>query len=70
MADHTEAVLRRIRRRACRRTAERILTRAQNDRAMAAAVADDFNEFFQCDLPERPWYAIADAASEADYYSQ
>ncbi|EUA36186.1 hypothetical protein I549_1934 [Mycobacterium avium subsp. avium 2285 (R)] len=37
---------------------------------MAAAVADDFNEFFQCDLPERPWYAIADAASEADYYSQ
>lgn len=53
----------------CRRTVERIETRARNDVLMAAAVADDFADFFPDGLAdERHPFALADAASEADYY--
>ncbi|ORW12228.1 hypothetical protein AWC14_01175 [Mycobacterium kyorinense] len=62
-------MLARIRRRTCRRTAERILNRAHNDRAMSAAVADYFNEFSQSDLSDRRRHALAGADSDPDYYS-
>lgn len=54
---------------ACRRTIVRIETRAHNDAVMAAAVADDFDEFFMSPWPRETWCAAAGAETELDYYA-